>query len=241
MTHLLIHGVQDGGCRYTVGIKSCTMCPYGEKGVSRMDKYIVEIDGENLFLDASGSKLALSVKADNGYAVFCTEIPLTPYTEPDLDAIRNEAYEKGVEDTKQHWTDVPRTCAYKLGYENGLNDAWEAVGRIYNMCSDVRHKIFKENLIQKILSIYSASEAVEKIRQYEQEKEELKKEQSVTIEDVMRQYLDTFCKGRSCSGCPLYTPDFTCGRGHHFLTTEPVSDEEVRRAYAKVLRKMKGE
>lgn len=37
MTHLLTHGVQDGGCRYTVGLQSCTMCLYGERGVRRMD------------------------------------------------------------------------------------------------------------------------------------------------------------------------------------------------------------
>ena len=36
MTHLLTHGVQDFGCRYTVGMQSCTMRLYGERGVSRM-------------------------------------------------------------------------------------------------------------------------------------------------------------------------------------------------------------
>ena len=35
------------------------------------------------------------------------------------------------------------------------------------------------------------------------------------------------------------TPDFTCGRGYHFLSNNPVSDEEVRRAYAEVLEKMR--
>ena len=85
----------------------------------------------------------------------------------------------------------------------------------------------------QVLLKYDASEAIEKIRQYEQEKE-----QPVTAEDVMRQYLDTFCKGRSCTNCLLCTPDFTCGRGKHFLHN-CVSDEEVRRAYAAVLAKMK--
>ena len=37
MTRLLTHGVQDGGCRYTVGLQSCTMYLYGERGVSGMD------------------------------------------------------------------------------------------------------------------------------------------------------------------------------------------------------------
>jgi len=204
-----------------------------------MDKYIVEIDGENIFLDASGSKLALSVKADNGYAVFCTEIPLTPYNEPDLDAIRNEAYEKGVQDTEQHWLDAPRSCAYRVGYENGLNDAWDTARKIYlpedhgGLGYDIRMKIFNTDNMGWLFKNLSASEAIEKIRAYEKEKEE----QSFTAEEVMRQYLDTFCKGRSCDSCPLNTPDFTCGRGYHFLTNESVSDEEVRRAYAKVCKR----
>lgn len=130
-----------------------------------MGFYIIEIN------DKYKQVVLLSAEGD----LCCKDVAgLMPYTEPDLDTIRNEAYEKGVEDTKQHWTDAPRTCAYKLGYENGLNDAWEAVGKIYNMCSDVRHKIFKENLIRKILSIYSAFEVIEKIRQYEQRQEEIK-------------------------------------------------------------------
>lgn len=63
-----------------------------------MAKYIVEIDGKNICSDSDGkSKLALSVKADNGYAVFCTEIPLTPYTAPDLEQVRKEAYQQGYE------------------------------------------------------------------------------------------------------------------------------------------------
>ena len=72
----------------------------------------------------------------------------------------------------------------------------------------------------------------------QEESEEPEKEQSVTVEEVMRQYLETFCHGRSCMSCPLNAPNFTCGRGYHFITN-PVSDEEVRRAYTTVLQKMK--
>ena len=114
---------------------------------------------------------------------------IEPYTEPDLDAIRNEEYEKGVQDTKQHLVDAPRTCAYKLGYENGLNDAWEAMRKIANMYSGERKKIFGENFIQKIHSIYSASEAIEKIRQYEQEKEEHN-----PYEDCIKGYISDLCE-----------------------------------------------
>ena len=118
-----------------------------------MDKYIVEIDGKNICSDSDGkSKLALSVKADNGYAVFCTEIPLTPYTEPDLEQVRKEAYKEGRE----------------AGIKDGKCEAWEASKKIINMPFEERRKIFVESLIQKIHSIYTASEAIEKIRQYEQ-------------------------------------------------------------------------
>ena len=41
MIRLLIHGAQDIGYRYTVGLQSCTMCLYGERGVSRMADVIV--------------------------------------------------------------------------------------------------------------------------------------------------------------------------------------------------------
>ena len=91
--------------------------------------------------------------------------------------------------------------------------------------------------IAYIFDNFSASEAIEKIRQYEQKQEEEKKE-SIIAEDIMRQYLNTFCNGRSCTCCPLDTPDFTCGRGYHFTSTNPISDEEVRRAYVEVRQKM---
>ena len=109
-----------------------------------------------------------------------TVIPLTPYTEPDLDAIRNEAYEKGVQDTKQHWVDAPRSCAYKLGYENGLNAAWDAARKIVLSRED--GGLFNYESRKAVLGCgnymalkkFLAQEAIEKIRQYEQEQEKIK-------------------------------------------------------------------
>lgn len=115
-----------------------------------------------------------------GAAVITTKHPkyLTPYEEPDLDAIRNEAYEKGVQDTKQHWVDAPRSCAYKLGYENGLNDAWDAARKIVLSREDgglfeyeARKSVFGCGNYMALKN-YSASEAVKKIRQYGQDQEE---------------------------------------------------------------------
>lgn len=128
--------------------------------------------------------------------------------------------------------------AQEEAYQRGLSDAWEAARKIANMPYNEEEKAFGSGgwaFIEK----HTASEAIEKIRQYEQEKEEQEEKDFVTTEEVMRRYLDTFCKRNFCTKCILHTPDFTCGRGYSFLTSSPVSDEEVRRAYAAVLAKLK--
>ena len=109
------------------------------------------------------------------------EESLRPYTEPDLDAIREEEYEKGVQDTKQHWVDAPRSCAYKLGYENGLNDAWDVARKIALDKEDggLDTVAYCETFgygkgFGAILKTFTASECIEKIRQYEQGKEKIK-------------------------------------------------------------------
>ena len=147
-----------------------------------MSNYIIDV-GEGYIRHGLERTLAIPVRInDHEDHWMDTRIPVTPYTEPDLDAIRTEAYEKGVQDTKQHLVDAPRTCAYKLGYENGLNDAWEAARKIgsNSMCSleemgfDFGQCVFNDyNPSWFVVKNYSASECIEKLRQYEQEKEEI--------------------------------------------------------------------
>lgn len=122
---------------------------------------------------------------------------------------------------------------YDDGYEKGLNDAWDAVMKIFDMKADTSEAVFGKLFTQDIVRNYTATEAIAKIKEYEQEQ----KAKSTSAEDVMRQYLNEFCTGRTCSECVLYTPDFTCGRGCHFLSYNPVSDEEVRKAYFTVLKR----
>jgi len=97
---------------------------------------------------------------------------LTPYTEPDLDAIRNEAYDKAFEDAEQVAESGKRAM-----YQKGLKDAWEAVRKIYDISQEDRLEIFPEAstfVVADICDRYSASECIEKIRQYEQKQEEIK-------------------------------------------------------------------
>lgn len=201
-------------------------------------KYIIELEDENYhqYSDSEPSDYLWKVKGFN--ALVFDEVgisKLTPYTEPDLEQIRKEAYEKGQKDLRESCVPQDEEAygfGYHEGFQCGLGLAWGAARKIQDAGGNLSWWIHNT----------TASEAIEGIRAYEQaqkESEELKKEQSVTTEEVMRQYLDIFCKGKWCTGCPLNTPDFTCGRGYHFLGNSRISDEEVRRAYAEVLQKMR--
>ena len=76
---------------------------------------------------------------------------ITPYTEPDLEQIRKEAY------------------------EDGLKDSWEAARKIASDNAGRNYSIFGQHFTVEILNTHSASECIEKIRQYEQEQEEQKR------------------------------------------------------------------
>ena len=81
-----------------------------------------------------------------------TIIPLDPYTEPDMEQVKREAYQKG------------------------LSDAWDAARKVsqvrkYGGYGDCLEEVFGRHRVPWDVFDYSASEAIEKIRQYEQEKE----------------------------------------------------------------------
>ena len=86
------------------------------------------------------------------------EVDLTPYTEPDMEQVRKEAYEQGRKD----------------GKIEGQAEAWEAARKIgYSLKSSIVAEIFGTPYSSQIFSGYTASECIEKIRQYE-EKEEIR-------------------------------------------------------------------
>lgn len=171
-------------------------------------KYIIEIPDNTAWLQW------VKVSDKDGHVCFDFKDPedLTLYTEPDLEAIRDEAYEKGVQDTKQHWVDAPRSCAYKLGYENGLNAAWDAARWLEKSNAGINFKIFGTHFTSEIVKAISASEAIEKIRQYEQENEGLgiqgyfKRGDEVIDADgtkavILRVSEDNYCQVYTKNGC----------------------------------------
>ena len=95
-----------------------------------------------------------------------------PYVKPDLEQVRKEAYDKGYDDATEEIGSDEQAIAEKA-YKKGLSDAWEAAKKIANMPYNEEEKVFGSGgwtFIDK----HTATEAIEKIRQYEQEKEEIK-------------------------------------------------------------------
>lgn len=125
-------------------------------------KYIIEIDDDrNIIRNCGKTMLTVSIAIGKTAGSINTGIELTPYTEPDLEQIRKEAYKEGRED----------------GIHDGMCDVWEAARKIYlpveydGILADRLHQIFGNKTTIDIFKELSASEIVEKIRQYEQEKE----------------------------------------------------------------------
>lgn len=122
-----------------------------------------------------------------------TIIPLDPYTEPDLEQVRKEAYDKRYETAKHECEDC-NANAVKIAddnaheaYQKGLEDAWDAARKVtqvrkYGGYGDCLGDVFGRTDTSWDVFDYSAPEVIEKIRQYEQEKEE---------QDGLRQNIQT--------------------------------------------------
>lgn len=137
-----------------------------------MDKFIIELPDNTAWLQW--------VKVvEDGTVYFDYKYPedLTPYTEPDLDAIRKEVHDKCMSEAED--------LAYKLyspkidkAYQRGLNDAWEYARKIWEYDMNTLQKFFGwVPMRMDIFLKHTASECIEKIRAYEREKE-LKQEEN---------------------------------------------------------------
>ena len=144
-------------------------------------KYIVEIGRlERLY------KAYVNGNGKPNITWLSPEVDLTPYTEPDLEQVKKEAYDEGYADAKG---------GYENGFENGMIVAWDAARKIIHMPEGDLLNIFTEcysavcTALQVILK-YDAPEAIEKIRQYEQEQEEYH-----IGDEVIRHYKNEFMEG----------------------------------------------
>lgn len=143
-------------------------------------KYIIEVEDkpfELLSEDGFTSEKLFRVKGFNSLVFDWNGLNmLTPYTEPDTEQVRKKAYDKCMNEAED--------LAYKLyspkideAYQRGLNDAWEAARKICledddgGIPASAINDIFSVRNYRNALRDFSVSEAIEKIRQYEQEKD----------------------------------------------------------------------
>lgn len=157
------------------------------------NKYI--IDTSNSQIDIFNNHLGVSVEICGKRMWFYTDIKLTPFTEPDTDLIKHEAYKRGYDDAQEEKASCTepdmlkiRKEAYEEGYDKGCNttqdrayqrglsDAWECARKIaINEASGglslaELDEIFSCDDLAKVFG-FTASEAIERIDKYEQKQQ----------------------------------------------------------------------
>ena len=125
-------------------------------------KYIIDLNPDCV----EGEYLRIPARIAGEQQWLMTKAALTPYTEPDLEQVRKEAYEQGYY--------IGYSKYLNRSYEDGLKDAWETARKIAELDTDEQKKLFGCFGISFVAHEFSAHEAIEKIRQYEQEQEEIK-------------------------------------------------------------------
>ena len=234
-----------------------------------MGKYIIDV-GEGYIRHGLERTLAILVKInDYGNHWIDTRIPLTPYTEHDLEQIRKEAFKNGYDAACKDIDIKSKTnAAYRKGcqdatvkissdeqaiaeeaYQSGLKDAWEAARKIVCRISDggyrqdLLDRIFGNRNCQSIMAQYSASDAVEKISKYEPE-EQITKGDVVRIKSAPEvEIFVTYVDGGHVGGIALTEVDDSCEIGDQFtdITIHKVEKTGKHYEIAEVLAKMKEE
>ena len=133
----------------------------------------------------------------------------------------HEAYQKGYENgfiAGHLKAEKSGQSFYEDGYQRGLNDAWEAARKVVALSTVDRRKVFGSEYMYSILENHTASEAIEKIRQYKQEQEEIKVGDEVTAEEETSKFVVTWMNDRCICGvdeegkCYSYEPREISGR-----------------------------
>ena len=190
-------------------------------------KYIIEIPEDKIADFVGSSHFLMPYMMAGHIGHHDTGLPIEPYTEPDLDHVRKEAYEQG----------------YYIGYskylnksfEDGLKGSWDAARKIIcEMDHEDHMKIFGGDNLDYIFAL-SPTTAIEKLKAYDQEQKEIKVGDEVKTEDgqkmVIAAIVDKDFAGLADDGKFVFGElDETITRtGRHF--------PEI----ASVLQKMRGE
>ena len=131
-----------------------------------MEKYIIELPENTHWIQW----IMEGTKDHHPYMDFKQVEDLTPYTAPDIGQVRKEGYEKGYETGYEDGYNEPGKNQQEA-YQRGLSDAWEAARKVVALSIVDRRKVFGSEYMYSILEKHTASEAIEKLKAYEQEEQ----------------------------------------------------------------------
>lgn len=149
-------------------------------------KYIIELEsGTHIFVLGPEGIVHIGepdvvYETVDGMQIGDAVINAKPYTEPDLEQVRKDAYEEGYKTAKIQCGIQAEKDMREVGerhYQRGLSDAWEVARKISlakidgGFSWESMNNMFGTDSPSKIYKTFTASEAIEKIRQYEQEQE----------------------------------------------------------------------
>lgn len=104
-------------------------------------------------------------------AVIEIQTKMKTWTDAGIELAYNSGYEQGCKDRDEIYTED------KEDYNRGLNEAWECARKINKMTMGECEKVFGEcRYLATILQNFTVSEAITKIKEYEQTKEMSMKE-----------------------------------------------------------------
>lgn len=128
------------------------------------------------------------------------------------------------------WVD-PVACKFQ-----GMEELWGKLGKMFDVDYAEVTKIFGWSSINNIA--HNTPDVREFLKKYETWKKgkEEKEAENKRLDD-MRDYLDKFCKGHICLGCPLESDEFKCG--HIDFFSEMIPDNDLQRYYEKAVEEEK--
>lgn len=149
------------------------------------DKFIIEID-DVLYIESAGGLAYEPWYLVNG-------VEGTYFEDDDLDSLErydgdkgvwNAGYKTGYDKGYQEGALNPSSIGYEHGYEAGLNDAWECARKMYYLTDGEKRDIFGYGATKEIYGRLSAFEAIEKLRDYEANKDKIKVGDEVRLKDL---------------------------------------------------------
>ena len=132
-------------------------------------KYIIELEDKMFHKTGEAGAVLWRAKGFNSLVFDMTGIDkLTPYTEPNLEQVRKEAFKNGYDAACK---DIDIKSKINAAYRKGMEDAWDAARTLWNTPN--RKEIFGHTTFNTVLTTLTAQEAIEKIKAWEDGKQKI--------------------------------------------------------------------